>query len=96
MGLPFLEGPSAFTSNRRLVLDNVLWSGRVVRTDDTTDNTRGIRALNELLHADAPITMSMLPIGDGLTLARKRPQPPPHRKILLNQPHIMRINHGNF
>jgi predicted O-methyltransferase YrrM len=56
-----------------ILVDNVLWSGRVVRTDDTTDDTRAIRALNQKLHADERITVSMLPIGDGLTLARKRP-----------------------
>ena len=56
-----------------ILVDNVLWSGRVARTDDETDDTRAIRALNRKLHADERVTLAMLPIGDGLTLARKRP-----------------------
>ena len=56
-----------------LLVDNVLWSGRVIKVDDKTADTEAIRALNRKLHADARISMCMLPIGDGLTLARKRP-----------------------
>jgi predicted O-methyltransferase YrrM len=56
-----------------LLVDNVLWSGRVVRADDMTADTQAIRALNDKLHADQRITISMLPVGDGLTLARRRP-----------------------
>ncbi len=56
-----------------LLVDNVLWSGRVIKADDKTADTEAIRALNRKLHADARISMCMLPIGDGLTLARKRP-----------------------
>jgi predicted O-methyltransferase YrrM len=57
-----------------ILIDNVLWSGRVVKAEDTTEDTRMIRALNRKLHADERVSMSMLPIGDGLTLARKRPK----------------------
>lgn len=55
-----------------VMVDNVLWRGRVAREDNMTDDTKAIRALNDKLHADERITLSMLPIGDGLTMARKR------------------------
>jgi predicted O-methyltransferase YrrM len=58
-----------------ILIDNVLWSGRVAGiTDPAFHNrsTRAIRALNRKLHDDERITLSLLPIGDGLTLARKR------------------------
>ena len=52
--------------------DNVLWSGDVARPAQD-DDTRALQALNDKLHNDERIDMAMLPIGDGLTLARKRP-----------------------
>lgn len=55
-----------------VMVDNVLWSGRVVDPAATDADTRAIRALNGKIHADARVTQAMLPIGDGLTLARKR------------------------
>jgi caffeoyl-CoA O-methyltransferase len=56
-----------------IMIDNVLWDGSVIdpAMDDDAD-TRAIRALNERLHADERVTLSMVPIGDGLTLCRKR------------------------
>jgi caffeoyl-CoA O-methyltransferase len=54
-----------------IAFDNVLWSGRVVDPKDTTDDTQGIRALNQKLHDDKRVEVSMIPIGDGLTLAFK-------------------------
>lgn len=53
-------------------IDNVLWSGRVIDAQRTDPDTVAIRALNERLHADPRIDLVMMPIGDGLTLARKR------------------------
>ncbi len=55
-----------------IAIDNVLWSGRVIDLKDTTEDTKALRALNQKIVGDERVTMSMLPIGDGLTLARKR------------------------
>jgi caffeoyl-CoA O-methyltransferase len=55
-----------------IAIDNVLWSGRVADSQDQEKNTQALRALNEKLHGDERITLSMVPIADGLTLALKR------------------------
>lgn len=55
-----------------IAIDNVLWDGRVADLANTENNTVVIRKLNTMLSQDERITLSMLPIGDGLTLARKR------------------------
>jgi caffeoyl-CoA O-methyltransferase len=55
-----------------LAFDNVLWSGSVVNPDDDDASTRAIRRLNETIADDERVTPSMVPIGDGLLLARKR------------------------
>ncbi len=55
-----------------IAVDNVLWSGAVVDSDRQDDNTQAIRALNAKLKGDQRIDVCMVPIGDGLTLARKR------------------------
>jgi caffeoyl-CoA O-methyltransferase len=54
-----------------IAIDNVLWSGSVARPAKDAD-TAALQALNSKLHADARVDMVLLPIGDGLTLARKR------------------------
>ena len=55
-----------------MALDNTLWSGAVLDPDEREPNTVALRALNDKLHRDERIDLSLLPIGDGLTLARKR------------------------
>jgi predicted O-methyltransferase YrrM len=56
-----------------IAIDNVLWSGRVaVATDEADADTAALQALNTKLHADERIDLALVPIGDGLTLARKR------------------------
>ncbi len=55
-----------------VLADNVLWDGRVADPANDEDSTRAIRAFNAALHDDARIDLSLLPVGDGLTLARKR------------------------
>lgn len=54
-----------------IAIDNTLWSGKVVDPKDQSDATRHIRALNQHIYEDERIEISLLPIGDGLTLARK-------------------------
>lgn len=53
-------------------IDNVLWGGSVAEPSDRDDSTVAIRAINQKLHEDERITLSMVPIADGLTLALKR------------------------
>lgn len=54
-----------------VAIDNTLWSGAVADVSDEGDDTIAIRALNEHIYADDRVTMSLLPVGDGLTLAVK-------------------------
>lgn len=56
-----------------VAVDNVLWSGSVADETDQSDDTRAIRAFNVFLKDDNRVTISMVPIADGLTLALKRP-----------------------
>lgn len=58
--------------NGVVVVDNTLWSGRVVDDDDTARDTRAIRAFNDAVAADVRVDSYILPVGDGLTLIRKR------------------------
>jgi caffeoyl-CoA O-methyltransferase len=55
-----------------LAVDNSLWSGAVADPADQRDNTRAIRALNQKIASDPRVSASLVPIGDGLYLARKR------------------------
>jgi caffeoyl-CoA O-methyltransferase len=55
-----------------IAFDNVLWSGRVADPNAQDADTIALRALNRKLHTDPRVDLSMLPIGDGLTLARRR------------------------
>jgi predicted O-methyltransferase YrrM len=54
-----------------IAFDNTLWGGKVAHAA-ADDDTRAIQALNRKLHGDERIDLSLVPIGDGLTLARKR------------------------
>jgi len=55
-----------------MAIDNTLWSGSVADPANQETDTRAIRAFNEALHADPRVEISLVPIADGLTLARKR------------------------
>jgi predicted O-methyltransferase YrrM len=54
-----------------VAIDNVLWSGRVADPQVQDNRTNSIRAFNQKVHRDARVSLSLVPIGDGLTLARK-------------------------
>jgi predicted O-methyltransferase YrrM len=54
------------------LIDNTLWSGRVADPEVADADTVALRHFNEVLHRDERVDLSLLPIGDGLTLARKR------------------------
>jgi predicted O-methyltransferase YrrM len=56
-------------------IDNTLWSGRVADPADEEPDTEVIRRLNANLHEDTRVDLSLLPVGDGLTLLRRRPRP---------------------
>lgn len=55
-----------------IAFDNVLWDGRVADPRDQSESTQAIRLLNDKLHGDERVTISLVPIGDGMMLARKR------------------------
>jgi caffeoyl-CoA O-methyltransferase len=55
-----------------VAVDNTLWSGAVADSSDQRESTRAIHALNVKMAADSRVTTSLIPIGDGLHLARKR------------------------
>ena len=54
-----------------ILFDNMLWGGAVADANDDDPDTIAIRDLNDLLHDDQRVSISLIPVGDGLTLARK-------------------------
>jgi caffeoyl-CoA O-methyltransferase len=54
-----------------IAIDNVLWDGTVVDQSNHEPDTEAIRAFNRKLHADTRIALTLVPLGDGLTLACK-------------------------
>lgn len=56
-----------------VALDNMLWGGAVADPGDRSRQARTLRRLTQVIHADPRVTPVLLPIGDGLMLARKRP-----------------------
>jgi predicted O-methyltransferase YrrM len=54
-----------------ILADNTLSSGRVADADASGDNVRAIRQFNDLVRADDRVEVVLLPVGDGLTMARK-------------------------
>jgi caffeoyl-CoA O-methyltransferase len=55
-----------------LAIDNVFWGGDVADPSVDDESVRAVRQTNELLATDGRVSLAMVPIADGLTLARKR------------------------
>jgi len=55
-----------------IVFDNMLWGGDVLDTDPSDEDTKALQALNAKLAHDERITLCLLPVADGVTLARRR------------------------
>jgi caffeoyl-CoA O-methyltransferase len=58
--------------NGVILVDNVLWGGSIVDPNLTDPSTTAIRAFNDMVAADDRVDTAMIPLGDGLTLLRKR------------------------
>ncbi|MFN8542973.1 MAG: class I SAM-dependent methyltransferase [Candidatus Binatia bacterium] len=58
--------------NGLIVFDNVLWAGQVADPSDHDESTEALRALNAFVARDARVDAAMIPVADGLLLARKR------------------------
>ena len=55
-----------------IVVDNTLWGGEVANPGNREADTEALRAFNDALHRDPRVDLALLPVGDGLTLARLR------------------------
>ena len=55
-----------------MVVNNVLWGALLTILEKTSQNTVMLQDLNAMVPADRSVTMSLLPMGDALTLAIKR------------------------
>lgn len=55
-----------------IVYDNVFWDGQILDPNARDADTEGVRRLNDRLATDERVDISMIPVADGLTLARKR------------------------
>jgi caffeoyl-CoA O-methyltransferase len=55
-----------------VAVDNTLWNGRVIDRSRQDADTRAIRAFNRRRRNDRRVDVCLLPVADGLTLARKR------------------------
>lgn len=55
-----------------ITVDNTLWSGSLIEPEEGDADSQALAAFNRRLHIDDRVDISLLPLGDGLTLARKR------------------------
>jgi predicted O-methyltransferase YrrM len=55
-----------------IAIDNIFWNGAVADPAENDEDTLALRALNTKIHGDERVDISLVPIADGLTLARKR------------------------
>lgn len=55
-----------------IAVDNVLWTGSVLNNENPSEDTQALQAFNRFVKDDQRVDLSMLPVGDGLTLLRKK------------------------
>ena len=55
-----------------IAIDNLLWGGSVIDSARTDDDTKAIREINDFIVSDKRVNISMIPVGDGVTLAVKK------------------------
>jgi predicted O-methyltransferase YrrM len=67
--LPVIE--SKLRSGGMLITDNLLWSGRIFDARDKTPDTKGVRRLTRMVMKSPTWTASIVPIRDGVLVARK-------------------------
>ena len=70
-GAYYEGGLKLLRSGGVMMIDNVLWGGDVAYPTKNDADTVALRQLNAKIHADPRVQLSMVPIGDGLTVARK-------------------------
>jgi predicted O-methyltransferase YrrM len=66
------ESLRLLTDNGIILIDNVLWNGRVIDPKYTDNLTNAIRQFNEVISSDQTVDICTLPIGDGITMVRKK------------------------
>lgn len=71
-GIYYEGGLKLLRAGGLMLIDNVLWSGDVADPSKTDEDTVALRALNKKIMADSRVDHVMVPICDGLTLARKK------------------------
>jgi caffeoyl-CoA O-methyltransferase len=59
-------------TNGLLLIDNVIWSGRVIDPADKSEDTVAIRELNDFIATDTRVEAVMIPVADGITIVRKK------------------------
>ena len=66
------QGLKHLTPSGIILIDNVLWNGRVIDDSYQDENTKIIREVNVMLANDESLDISMIPIGDGLTIIKQK------------------------
>ena len=66
------ESLRVVSANGVILIDNVLWNGRVIDAAYSDSGTKAIRKLNDIIKTDNRVDICMLPIGDGLTIVKKK------------------------
>ena len=71
-GTYYEQGLQLLRTGGLVLVDNALWQGRTADSEETDEDTVAIRQLNAAIHQDERVDLSLLSVGDGLMLARKR------------------------